>query len=92
MTTESKITKAADAIAESVGVTLLTFREQLGAKYELTQQQLAVAVTISLMQLLAAAVAGITVGPDATEAELVDAVKATVCRIQPAIAGALEVK
>jgi hypothetical protein len=88
--TESKIVKAADEISASISATILAFQKKLASRHGLSQQQLAVAITVAHMQLLAANVAGTIIEPDASEDRLRYAVEAVVRRIQLVIGDALE--
>lgn len=78
-------------IGQCVASTLLTFSSKLATKYDLTPQQLAVAIVVAQMQLLAAGAAGVIVGKDASEARMVEKIEELVRGIQAVIGAALEI-
>lgn len=91
-TIESKIERAAQDISVCIAATLLELTTPLAKKYELTDGQLAVAIVVAQMRLLAGGAAGVIVGNTGVDSEMEAKVAELLRGIRPVIAAALEIK
>jgi hypothetical protein len=79
------------AIGDCFGTTMLTMQDQLKEQYDLTGSQLAIAIVVSQMNLLAFAVAGVALGASATDESLNAKANELIDKIKPVIDSVLNV-
>jgi hypothetical protein len=92
MNAEEKIQRASEDIGRCVSATLLSLQVELAEEYDLTPGQLAVAIVVAQMQMLAAGVAGILTAPTASDAQMLKKIEQIIHGIRPVIGKALEVR
>jgi hypothetical protein len=87
----AKIQRASIAIGDCIGTTVLAMQDELKKNFDLDGSQLAIAVVVAQLNLLAAAVAGVVLGGNVTDENLHAKMTEIIDKIKPVIDSVLNV-